>query len=217
MLLVITGGTCTGKDTLVKELLNTGKFKRLLSHTTRPMREGEQEGKDYFFHNTDKDITTPLCYKEYTVASGDKWKYWFEEADVLTCIESDEWYVCIADSDGALVMKELISESTKDNTLKGAIVMVKSPVKQVLERYYNREKKNPSPNYEEVIRRILADDKDYNMTEFHLMQQTSTEKVPVRVSYNTGDKERSIKFLTKIILDLTYNHIYKRKHVDDKI
>lgn len=206
MLLVITGGTCTGKDTLVKELLGTGKFTRLLSHTTRPMREGEQEGKDYFFHNTDKDIITPLCYKEYTVASGDKWKYWFEEADVLTCIESEEWYVCIADSDGALVMKELISESV-DDTLKGAVVMVKSSPMKVLERYYNREKKNSSPNYEEVIRRILADDKDYGRTEFHLMQQISTEKVPVRVIYNTGDKEHSIKFLAEIILDLTYNHI----------
>lgn len=206
MLLVITGGTCTGKDTLVRELLKTGKFTRLLSHTTRPMREGEQEGKDYFFHNTDKDITTPLCYKEYTVASGDKWKYWFEEADVLTCIESEKWYVCIADSNGALIMKELISESV-DDTLKGAIVMVKSSPMKVLERYYNREKKNASPNYEEVIRRILADDKDYSRTEFHLMQQISTERVPVRVIYNTGDKEHSIKFLAEIILDLTYNHI----------
>lgn len=206
MLLVITGGTCTGKDTLVKELLNTGKFKRLLSHTTRPMREGEQEGKDYFFHNADKDITTPLCYKEYTVASGDKWKYWFEEADVLTCIESEEWYVCIADSDGALVMKELIEEST-DDTLKGAVVMVKSPPMKALERYYNREKKNVSPNYEEVIRRILADDKDYGRTEFYLTHQNPVKRVPVRVLYNTGDKEHSIKFLAEIILDLTYNHI----------
>lgn len=206
MLLVITGGTCTGKDTLVKELLRTGKFKRLLSHTTRPMREGEQEGKDYFFHNTDNDITTPLCYKEYTVASGDKWKYWFEEADVLTCIESEEWYVCIADADGALIMKELIRESTYA-TLKGAVVMVKSSPMKVLERYYNREKKNSSPNYEEVIRRVLADDKDYGRTEFHLMQHVSTEKVPVRLLYNTGDKEHSIKFLAEIILDLTYNRI----------
>ena len=206
MLLVITGGTCTGKDTLVKELLNTGKFKRLLSHTTRPMREGEQEGKDYFFHSTDKDITTPLCYKEYIVASGDKWKYWFEEADVLTCIESEEWYVCIADSNGALVMRELISESVGD-TLKGAVVMVKSPPMKILERYYNREKKNASPNYEEVIRRILADDKDYGETEFHLMHQIPTKKVPVRVFINSGNKEHSIRFLTEIILDLTYNHI----------
>lgn len=208
MLLVITGGTCTGKDTLVKELLNTGKFKRLLSHTTRPMREGEQEGKDYFFHNTDKDITTPLCYKEYTVASGDKWKYWFEEADVLTCIESDEWYVCIADSDGALVMKELISESTRD-TLKGAIVMVKSPVKQVLERYYNREKKNPSPNYEEVIRRILADADDYGRTEFRLMQQNPIERVPVRILYNIREKESSMYGLTGDVLNLVYNFFRK--------
>lgn len=210
MLLVITGGTCTGKDTLVKELLRTGKFKRLLSHTTRPMREGEQEGKDYFFHSTDKDITIPLCYKEYTVASGDKWKYWFEEADVLTCIESDEWYVCIADSDGALVMKELISESTKDtHTLKGAIVMVKSPVKQVLERYYNREKKNPSPNYEEVIRRILADADDYGRTEFRLMQQNPIERVPVRILYNIREKESSMYGLTGDVLNLVYNFFRK--------
>lgn len=203
MLLVITGGTCTGKDTLVKGLLGTGKFTRLLSHTTRPMREGEQEGKDYFFHNTDKDITTPLCYKEYTVASGDKWKYWFEEADVLTCIESEKWYVCIADSDGVLVMKELISESEG----KGAIVMVKSPIKQVLERYYNREKKNSSPNYEEVIRRILADANDYGRTESYLTYQNPVKQVPTRILYNIRDKENSIKKLVEETLDLIYHYI----------
>lgn len=206
MLLVITGGTCTGKDTLVRELLGTGKFTRLLSHTTRPMREGEQEGKDYFFHSTDKDITTPLCYKEYTVASGDKWKYWFEEADVLTCIESEEWYVCIADSDGALVMRELISESV-DDTLKGAIVMIKSHPMKILERYYNREKKNASPNYEEVIRRILADDKDYGRAEFYLVHQNSVKRVPTRILYNIRDKEHSIKDLVEEILYLTYHYI----------
>lgn len=202
MLLVITGGTCTGKDTLVRELLGTGKFTRLLSHTTRPMREGEQEGKDYFFHNTDKDITTPLCYKEYTVASGDKWKYWFEEADVLTCIESEEWYVCIADSDGVLVIKELISESEG----KGAIVMVKSPMKQVLERYYNREKKNSSPNFEEVIRRILADANDYGRTESYLAYQNPVKQVPTRILYNIRDKE-NFKKLVEEILDLTCHYI----------
>lgn len=206
MLLVITGGTCTGKDTVVKELLSTGKFTRLLSHTTRPMREGEQEGKDYFFHSTDKDITTPLCYKEYTVVSGDKWKYWFEEADVLTCIESEEWYVCIADSDGALVMRELISESV-DDTLKGAIVMIKSHPMKVLERYYNREKKNASPNYEEVIRRILADDKDYGRAEFYLAHQNSVKQVPTRILYNIRDKKHSIKDLVEEISYLTYHYI----------
>ena len=48
-MLVLIGPTCSGKDTLTKELCKYFGFVRVLEHTTRTMREGEANGKDYWF------------------------------------------------------------------------------------------------------------------------------------------------------------------------
>jgi guanylate kinase len=42
------GKSASGKDTLQNELIQKG-FERVVTATTRPMREGEQDGKDYHF------------------------------------------------------------------------------------------------------------------------------------------------------------------------
>ena len=54
-LFVIMGKSSTGKDTVYKELLKSGSLKPIVMYTTRPMREGETDGKEYFF-TTDKDV-----------------------------------------------------------------------------------------------------------------------------------------------------------------
>lgn len=46
--IVLIGKTGSGKTTVAKELEKLG-VKRLISYTTRPMREGEKEGIDYHF------------------------------------------------------------------------------------------------------------------------------------------------------------------------
>lgn len=48
MVIVITGLLLSGKSTLAKLLLSWG-YKSVLEYTTRPMREGEQDGVDYHF------------------------------------------------------------------------------------------------------------------------------------------------------------------------
>ena len=46
--LIIVGKGGSGKDHLRKILVERG-FKYCISHTTRPIREGESDGKDYWF------------------------------------------------------------------------------------------------------------------------------------------------------------------------
>ena len=48
MLLVICGKMCSGKDTIVKRLINKG-FKKVVTYTTRPKRRGETDGVDYHY------------------------------------------------------------------------------------------------------------------------------------------------------------------------
>lgn len=46
--LIIVGKGGSGKDHLRKNLVERG-FRYCISHTTRPIREGEENGKDYWF------------------------------------------------------------------------------------------------------------------------------------------------------------------------
>ena len=59
----IIGYMATGKDTIVTQASKIlgDKVKVLVSHTTRPMRKGEKEGREYYFINN-KEF---LKMKEY--------------------------------------------------------------------------------------------------------------------------------------------------------
>lgn len=46
----IMGKSASGKDTIYKELIEKmPKFHSIVPYTTRPMREGEKDGVEYFF------------------------------------------------------------------------------------------------------------------------------------------------------------------------
>ena len=51
--LIIVGKGGSGKDHLRKILVNKG-FRYCISHTTRPIREGEENGRDYWFIESSK-------------------------------------------------------------------------------------------------------------------------------------------------------------------
>jgi guanylate kinase len=49
-LVILTGFSGSGKDTLMNMLLETRpNFQRLITHTSRSVRPGEKHGKDYYF------------------------------------------------------------------------------------------------------------------------------------------------------------------------
>ena len=48
MLYILIGKSASGKDTILNGLVKNG-FTPLISHTTRQAREGETEGKEYYF------------------------------------------------------------------------------------------------------------------------------------------------------------------------
>ena len=48
-LIVITGASGTGKTTISRYLRDTYGIQRVITHTTRPPRPGERDGRDYYF------------------------------------------------------------------------------------------------------------------------------------------------------------------------
>ncbi len=61
--LIIVGKGGSGKDHLRKILVEKG-FKYCISHTTRPIREGEENGKDYWFIESSKLIEMAESFYE---------------------------------------------------------------------------------------------------------------------------------------------------------
>lgn len=52
-IIILCGFSASGKDTLAKELVDLGAH-FIVSHTTRPMRNGEKNGDPYFFISDDE-------------------------------------------------------------------------------------------------------------------------------------------------------------------
>ena len=59
----LMGKSSSGKDTIYKELLQGfPKMKRIVLYTTRPRREGECDGVEYFFTDEEKLQGMELFY-----------------------------------------------------------------------------------------------------------------------------------------------------------
>ena len=79
-LLFCNGLSGSGKTYFIQNTLPQGLFYNLRSATTRPMREGESEGKPYFFRNEEYFDNTPLVTrlwvnKNFWTPGTPKWMY----------------------------------------------------------------------------------------------------------------------------------------------
>lgn len=75
MILVLVGESASGKTTLAKMLEEKAGFERVITYTTRNMREGEQNGVDYNFIDKAKfdELVKDNFFAEYIYYRG--WGY----------------------------------------------------------------------------------------------------------------------------------------------
>ncbi len=106
----IMGYTSTGKDTISKEVIKmfNGKLKFLVSHTTRPMRKNEKEGREYYFIDNREffrmkeynGFVETRTYHTKVEKNGeiidDTWYYGLAASEVESC----EYGLFIVDADG---------------------------------------------------------------------------------------------------------------------
>lgn len=67
MIIVLLGASGSGKSTLEHELATHHGFTKIISYTTRQPRDGEENGKDYYFTDNDtfKEILNRNLFAEY--------------------------------------------------------------------------------------------------------------------------------------------------------
>lgn len=77
LIITITGLSGAGKDTVAEYLCDHTDWNRIVSFTTRPIREGEVNGREHYFVSEDRLPTAPgsmLCHTIYPPSGG--YHYW---------------------------------------------------------------------------------------------------------------------------------------------
>nr|MCR5625560.1 guanylate kinase [Lachnospiraceae bacterium] len=106
ILVIISGFSGAGKGTVVKELLKKGNYCLSVSATTRKMREGDVEGKDYFFKTKEdfEDMIAKDELIEYASYVGNY--YGTPKSYVMDKLASGENVILEIEMQGALKVKE---------------------------------------------------------------------------------------------------------------
>ncbi len=110
MLIIISGPSGSGKGTIVKSL-NPEMFSLSVSMTTRNMREGEVNGKDYFFVTKEEfiDLRDNDGFIEHVEFCGNM--YGTPKSYVLEQIDKGNNVILEIDVFGALQIKEIFKET----------------------------------------------------------------------------------------------------------
>lgn len=100
-ILILVGRSCSGKDSIIKELVEKYDYKRLITYTTRPLRNNEINDVTYHFISTEEflkmyidDVFLEVNY--FTVNDG----IWFYGSAVDDYKRSNEETICIVDPNG---------------------------------------------------------------------------------------------------------------------
>lgn len=155
----LMGKSASGKDTVFKRLLGEcPELRTIVLYTTRPRRDGERDGVEYYFVTEEvlgelesrgrviESRTYQTVQGPWTYATVDDGRTGLDERDYLA-IGTLESYVKIRDYYGG-------------NVVVPVYITVDDGVR--LERALERERRQREPKYQELCRRFLADEEDFS-------------------------------------------------------
>ena len=185
----LLGKSATGKDTLYKEILKRRpKLRTVTMYTTRPIREGETDGVEYFF--TDREeLERQLASgkviesRTYQTIAG-PWTYYTVD-DGQFNVADDEYCLMI----GTLESYEKMCAYFEAGKMVPVYIEVPDGIR--LLRAVKREENQKKPNYREVCRRYLADEKDFS--------EENLERLGITKRYQNTDMEMCLE---EILRDL---------------
>jgi len=159
-LIYIMGKSSTGKDSIYRSLLQNEELglKKIIMYTTRPMRTGEKNGREYFFVSPDKFDTLAregkvIESRTYQTVAG-PWTYFTADDDQID-LENGSC-IMIGTLESYLAVRDKLG---RENVLP---VYIEVEDGERLRRALAREKSQKQPAYEEMCRRFIADNEDFS-------------------------------------------------------
>jgi guanylate kinase len=156
--ITITSPSSAGKDTILNEVVKTNdNITSITSMTSRPMREGETQDKQYHFRSYEEMKTMIennefIEHKVYKVANGEEWLYGVHKSEIDK--NKDETKIVIVDYNG---LKELRAYC-ENNGIDIISYYIECNPRERLLRSLNREVNANSDIVKEMCRRLLDDE-----------------------------------------------------------
>ncbi len=161
---VIIGKGATGKDTLYERILSESglNLKTVTSYTTRPIRSGELEGREYHFLTEDRmhelDRQGKIIERRtYNTIYGE-WHYFTVDDGQIELDKHD--YLIIMTLERYINFKNYFEKFSR----KGSVVPIYIEVedRERMRRALAREDAQETPKYKELCRRYIADEEDFS-------------------------------------------------------
>ena len=182
------GKSSSGKDTLYQKVLERlPQIHRVVPYTTRPIREGEQDGVEYHFVD-DKQLAELetdgkiVELRAYNTVHG-IWKYFTVDDGQIDLEQGD--YLLI----GALETYEKIREYYGAEHLVPIYIEVEDGER--LARALERERRQAVPKYKEMCRRFLADEEDFC--------EENLKRLGIDKRYRNTDMETCLNEITGVM------------------
>ncbi|MBO5550959.1 MAG: guanylate kinase [Lachnospiraceae bacterium] len=156
----ITGKSAAGKDSIYRSLLDDKELRLnpVVLYTTRPMRDGEREGKEYYFvdenaYNKLEEENKVIECRTYNTVHG-PWRYF----TVSSAIDNGrgDYYLGI----GTLESFIRLRDHYGDDRMVPIYIEVEDGDRLI--RAIERERASGRPDYKEMCRRYIADDEDFS-------------------------------------------------------
>lgn len=155
----VMGKSATGKDTIYRELFHREDIflRKVIPYTTRPIREGEENGREYFFCTPEKAEELEKQNKIIELRAYDTiygcWKYFTADDGQIDLIKGD--YLLIGTLDTYRSIRKYFGED------KVFPIYIEVEDGERLLRAISRERQG-IPKYEEMCRRFLSDAADFS-------------------------------------------------------
>ena len=155
----VMGKSSSWKDTIYKKMLETHPgFRTIVPYTTRPIREGERDGVEYFFVDEERlremqESEQVIEVRSYNTRCG-IWTYFTADDGQIDLYTHD--YLVI----GTLVSYRALREYFGEEKLIPVYIEVDDGLR--LARAVERERRQAEPKYTELCRRFLADEEDFS-------------------------------------------------------
>ena len=185
----VMGKSASGKDTVYKKLLEKlPQLKKIIIYTTRPIRDGEKDGVEYYFTNREKleefrRADKIIEERTYETVCG-PWSYF----------TVDDGQIDLAEGSGYLTIGTLESyEKTRAYFGEDKLIPIYIEVEdgERLIRAVEREKAQKTPRYKELCRRFLADEEDF--------KEENLERCGIRKRFCNQDLETCLDEIVRAV------------------